>query len=117
MDPVTSPVVREVIEPGLDSIERDLGRKSDPAARVTPAKPSQPAVRSPSRPLNCAPMLTIVIGTDVIGSKPRLLRDEDALPGGEMRWRLVAQTDDESVAAGVMELLIRRCYSEPPSLV
>ena len=34
-----------------------------------------------------------------------------------MRWRLVAQTDDEEVAAGVMELLIRRCYSEPPSLV
>lgn len=62
-------------------------------------------------------MLTVVIGTDTVGSKPRLLRDEDALPGGEMRWRLVAQTDNKEVAAGIMTLLIRRCYSEPPSLV
>jgi hypothetical protein len=46
-----------------------------------------------------------------------LLRDENALPGGELRWWLVAQTDDEEVAAGVMELPIRRCFSEPPSLV
>ena len=36
------------------------------------------------------------------------------MPGGETRWRLVAQTDDEEIAAGVMELMVRRCYSEPP---
>ena len=61
-------------------------------------------------------MLTIVMGTDEHGSIPMLLHDEDALPGGAFRWRLVAQTDDEIVAAGVMELLNRRCFSEPPSL-
>ena len=55
-------------------------------------------------------MLTVVTGTDEVGSKPLLLRDEDALPRGDMRWRLVAQTDDEKVAAGVMELLIRRTF-------
>lgn len=75
---------------------------------VTPGKPSHPAECSPSPPLRGARMLTIVIGTDEVGSKARLLRDEDALPGGEMRWRLVAKTDDQEVAAGVMGLLIRR---------
>ena len=72
---------------------------------MTPEEPSHPQrnTRQPADTL--ARVLTIVIGTD-----------EDALPGGEMRWRLVAQTDDEDVATGVMELLIRRCFSEPPSL-
>jgi hypothetical protein len=59
-------------------------------------------------------MFTIVIGKDDFGEEPLLLREGDALPGGEMPWRLVAQTDDEEVAAGVMELLVCRYFSEPP---
>ena len=61
-------------------------------------------------------MLTIVIGRDEGGEVPMLLRDDDKLPGGSLRSRLVAQADDEEVAAGVMELLVRRCFSEPPSV-
>jgi hypothetical protein len=56
-----------------------------------------------------------VIGRDDFGEDPLLLRDEDALPGGEMRLRLVAQTEDEAIAAGVMELMVRRRYAEPPA--
>ena len=62
-------------------------------------------------------MFTIVIGTDEVGSRPVLLREDDALPGGRARWRLVAQTEDIHEAERVMEILYRRCYSEPPSVV
>jgi hypothetical protein len=30
-----------------------------------------------------------------------------------MRWRLVAETDDEEIAAGVMELLVRALLRSP----
>ena len=59
-------------------------------------------------------MFTIVIGRDEFGEDPLLLRDEDALPGGGWRWRLVVQTDDEAIAEEVMKIMVRRCYSEPP---
>jgi len=55
-------------------------------------------------------MLTIVIGHDEFGEDPLLLHEEDGLPGGRMRWRTVAHTDDEGIAAGIVELLYRRCY-------
>ena len=61
-------------------------------------------------------MFTVVIGTDETGSFPLLLREEDARPGGAFRWRVVAQTDDEAEAERLMELMVRRCFSEPPSL-
>ena len=54
--------------------------------------------------------------TDEFGSTPLLLHEEDALPGGAFRWRLVAQTDDQAEAEGVMELVNRRCFSEGPSV-
>jgi hypothetical protein len=51
-----------------------------------------------------------------VGEFPMLLRDESALPGGDVRWRPVARTDDPAEAERVMELLNRRCSSEPPSV-
>jgi hypothetical protein len=48
---------------------------------------------------------------------PVLLREEDALPSGPFRWRLIAQTDDEALAEGVMALMARRCYSESPDAI
>ncbi len=62
-------------------------------------------------------MLSIVIGTDEFGSKPFLLRDGDPAPAGRMRWRLVAQTDDETIAGEVMQLLYRRCFEDRPPAV
>jgi hypothetical protein len=64
--------------------------------------------------VRCAPTFTSVIGKDDFGEGPLLLREEDGLPGGDMRWSLVAQTDDGEMAAGVMERLVRRCHSRPP---
>jgi hypothetical protein len=61
-------------------------------------------------------MFTIVVGTDEACEVPLLLHAEDALPGGAFRWRFIAQTDDESIAAGVMKLMYRRCFSEPPDV-
>lgn len=58
----------------------------------------------------------VVIGTNEAGWFPLLLRDADALPGGEFQWRLIARTDDEIVAAGVMDMLVRRYFSEPRSV-
>jgi hypothetical protein len=61
-------------------------------------------------------MFTIVVGTDESGSIPLLLHEEDALPGSALPWQLVAQTDNPTEAGRVMELLSRRCFSEPPSV-
>ena len=62
-------------------------------------------------------MFTILLGEDECGSVPLLLRDGEALlPCGGYRWRVVATTDDPKEAAGVMELLNRQCFSEPPSV-
>jgi hypothetical protein len=73
------------------------------------------ARRSPGPTLRCAATFTIVIDTDEAGSFPMLLCDEDALPGGDTRWRLVAQTDDYAEAVGVVDLLHRRCFSTRPT--
>lgn len=61
-------------------------------------------------------MFKIVIGSDERGSIPLLLRDEDALPGDALRWRLIARTDDEGIARRLMEMMARRCFSEPPGV-
>jgi hypothetical protein len=75
-------------------------------------------IRRPTRRgrLNLGPMFTIVIGTDGAGEFPMLLREEDVLPGGDTRWRRVAQTDDYAEAVGVVDLLHRRCFSESPGV-
>ena len=59
-------------------------------------------------------MITIVLATDENGPIPVLLREEDPLPPGPFRWRLVAQTDDEGLAERLMVLLTHRCFGEPP---
>jgi hypothetical protein len=82
---------------------------------VTAAEPSHRGAETLEVTGTLRPMFTIVIGTDDFGADALLLRDEDALPGGETRWRFVAQTDDEVIAAGVLELMVRRCYSDTPS--
>jgi hypothetical protein len=58
-------------------------------------------------------MFTIVVGTDEFGSIPLLLREEDALPGGALRWRLVAQTAD---ARRSVAWWSSTADAEPPSL-
>lgn len=56
-------------------------------------------------------MLTIVLGTNPhYGGLPLLLRQDEAAPAGSFRWRTVAQTDDESIAAEIMQMMYRRCY-------
>jgi hypothetical protein len=79
-------------------------------------EPSHPANLHAGSADSLGVMFTIVIGTDESGAIPLLLHEEDALPGGAFRWRLVAQTDDEGVADSVMALMIRRCLGEPPSV-
>jgi hypothetical protein len=58
-------------------------------------------------------MFTIVIGQDEAGEFPLLLEEKDAHERRPTQWRRVAETDDVQVAAGVMELVIRRCLLEP----
>jgi len=87
------------------------------AARGAGVTPREVTHRGPAwrrHGTTLAPMLTIVIARGDFGEDPLLLREGDGVPGGETRWRLVAQTDDEEIAAGVMELMVRRCCSEPP---
>ncbi len=55
-------------------------------------------------------MYSVLVGTDESGSIPLLLRADIAPLDSRMRWRLIAQTDDESLAAEVMQVLYRRCY-------
>lgn len=81
---------------------------------MTAPEPSHPAHAEGDDSLGL--MFTIVLGTDESGAIPLLPHEEDAPPGGAFRWRLVAQTDDEVVAESVMELMVRRCYSEPLSV-
>ena len=86
------------------------------ATSVTPQEPSQaesPHVLGDGR---LAIMFKIVIGSDESGSIPLLLRDEDALSGDALRWRLIARTDDEGIAKRLMEVMARRCFSEPPGV-
>ena len=81
---------------------------------MTPAEPSQRGVAAIEVAGTLRRMFWVVIGRDEFGEDPLLLSDEDALPGGAWRWRLVAQTDDEAIAEEVMKLMVRRCYSAPP---
>ncbi len=55
-------------------------------------------------------MYSILIGVDARGEFPWHLRGGEALPSGNVRWRLVAQTDDEGQAVRIMELVGRRCH-------
>jgi hypothetical protein len=56
-------------------------------------------------------MHSILIGTDHLGEFPWHLRDGERLPTDGVRWRLVAQTDDDEEAAQVMDLVSRACRS------
>ncbi len=88
----------------------DMATVDDEPARVTPV------THWPRAGAMLCGVFWVVIGRDNVGEFPILLRDADALPGGKFCWRLIAQTDDEVVAAGVMDLLVRRCFSQPPSV-
>jgi hypothetical protein len=58
------------------------------------------------------------LGGVVARVKPFLLGEEDAPPAGEgMRWRLDTETDEPDLAAGIMELLHRRCFPDPRDIV
>ena len=98
-------LAREHDDPG-QGVADLRGQRLDPPghddwpADVTPAKPSHGGPARPRPGATLRGMFSIVIGKDDFGEDPLLLREEDALPGGEMRWRLVAQTDDEVIAPG-----------------
>ena len=54
-------------------------------------------------------MHSILIGVDAIGEFPYHLRDSETLPTEGVRWRLVAQTDDDDEAIWIMDAVARRC--------
>jgi len=55
-------------------------------------------------------MHKVFIGSDESGEFPWLAHGDEPLPAGKVRWRLVAQTDDEEEAARVMTLVSWRCF-------
>ena len=57
-------------------------------------------------------MQSIFIGSDRVGESAWHLRHDEALPTGDVRWRLVAQTDDEEEAVWMMDVVARRCRSK-----
>ncbi len=54
-------------------------------------------------------MHSILIARDEVGEFPWHVREGEALPTGGVRWRLVAETDDDEKAAEVMALVSRCC--------
>ena len=54
----------------------------------------------------------ILIGTDLVGEFPWHVRDEEALPTGDVRWRLVGETEDDAEAVRLMGEAGRRCREE-----
>jgi len=57
----------------------------------------------------------IFIGIDEVGEFPWHVREGEELPTEGMRWRLVAQTDDDEEAVEIMALVSRRCRSRKGS--
>ncbi len=67
--------------------------------------------------LRCAAIYSILIGVDAIGEFPYHLRDGEMLPTERVRWRLVAQTDDDDEATRIMDTVARRIRQEPPRAI
>jgi len=85
-----------------------------PLACVTPTIPSHGSVSVAVAEATLAAMYTVVMGRDEHGSFPMLVRDEDDLPGGAVRWRLVGQTDDYAEAVTLLRGAHDRCYAVRP---
>jgi hypothetical protein len=82
---------------------------------VTPAEPSQCGASAVEVAGTLLAMYWVVIGTDERGSCSRLLRENDDLLGGNVRWRLIGQTDDPAEAARLARQAHQQCSGHQKS--
>jgi hypothetical protein len=85
-----------------------------PLACATPTIPSHGSASVAVAEATLAAMYSVVIGRDEHGSFPMLRLDEDELPGGAVRWRLVGQTDDYPETVALLNGAHDRCYGVRP---